>query len=108
MLRCMPMSWFWRSQWSSGKTREVRITPTVHFGMLTFAVNLGKWILRYLFANLIDEEIRRDEGFRQTLNEGAAKRVVAGRAARPLAISIPPPSGFPADLSSATPRASGS
>lgn len=28
-------------------------------------INLGKWILRYLFANLIDEEIKRDEVFRQ-------------------------------------------
>ncbi|KAF2856258.1 WD repeat protein-like protein [Plenodomus tracheiphilus IPT5] len=27
-------------------------------------INLGKWILRYLFSNLIDEEIRRDETFR--------------------------------------------
>lgn len=30
-------------------------------------INLGKWILRYLFANLIDEEIKRDEAFRQQI-----------------------------------------
>ncbi|KAK0645315.1 UBP9-binding protein [Lasiodiplodia hormozganensis] len=30
-------------------------------------INLGKWILRYLFANLIDEEIKRDESFRQNI-----------------------------------------
>ncbi|KAK8250398.1 WD repeat protein-like protein [Phyllosticta capitalensis] len=30
-------------------------------------INLGKWILRYLFANLIDEEIKRDETFREWL-----------------------------------------
>ncbi|TLD34400.1 WD repeat protein-like protein [Venturia nashicola] len=30
-------------------------------------INLGKWILRYLFGNLIDEEIRRDEQFRRAL-----------------------------------------
>jgi WD repeat-containing protein 48 len=30
-------------------------------------INLGKWILRYLFANLIDEELRRDEEVRQQL-----------------------------------------
>ncbi|KAK7535884.1 uncharacterized protein J3D65DRAFT_626600 [Phyllosticta citribraziliensis] len=30
-------------------------------------INLGKWILRYLFANLIDEEIKRDEAFREWL-----------------------------------------
>jgi len=28
---------------------------------------LGKWILRYLFDNLIDEEIKRDEAFRKQL-----------------------------------------
>ncbi|KAK4140921.1 uncharacterized protein C8A04DRAFT_31584 [Dichotomopilus funicola] len=71
-------------------------------------INLGKWALRYLFANLIDEEIRRDEAFRQKLNEGAAKRIAAGRMGPPLAISIPSqPNWGPADLSSATPRASG-
>ena len=78
--------------------------------MLTFAVNLGKWVLRYLFANLIDEEIRRDEALRQQLNQGATKRSVAGRMAPPLAISIPsrPGWGGSVDLSSATPRAGGS
>jgi WD repeat-containing protein 48 len=30
-------------------------------------INLGKWILRYLFDNVIQEEIRRDEGFRKKL-----------------------------------------
>ncbi|KAH3918541.1 hypothetical protein HBH56_037980 [Parastagonospora nodorum] len=30
-------------------------------------INLGKWILRYLFSNLIDEEIKRDETFRTSL-----------------------------------------
>lgn len=30
-------------------------------------INLGKWILRYLFSNLIDEEIKRDEDFRAEL-----------------------------------------
>ncbi|KAF2496223.1 WD repeat protein-like protein [Lophium mytilinum] len=30
-------------------------------------INLGKWVLRYLFSNLIDEEIKRDELFRQSL-----------------------------------------
>ncbi len=28
-------------------------------------INLGKWVLRYLFSNLITEEARRDEVFRQ-------------------------------------------
>ncbi|KAL9597106.1 MAG: hypothetical protein Q9179_004384 [Wetmoreana sp. 5 TL-2023] len=30
-------------------------------------INLGKWILRYLFANLIEEEIARDEVYRRQL-----------------------------------------
>lgn len=69
-------------------------------------VNLGKWVLRYLFANLIDEEIRRDEAFRQKLNEPATKRIAAGRVAPPLAIAIPSNPGWaPGDASSATPRA---
>jgi WD repeat-containing protein 48 len=29
-------------------------------------INLGKWVLRYLFAGLIDEEIRRDEKYRRS------------------------------------------
>ena len=30
-------------------------------------INLGKWVLRYLFSNLITEEIRRDQTFRNQL-----------------------------------------
>jgi WD repeat-containing protein 48 len=30
-------------------------------------INLGKWVLRYLFSNLITEEIRRDQTFRKDL-----------------------------------------
>ncbi|KAL1840528.1 hypothetical protein VTJ49DRAFT_349 [Mycothermus thermophilus] len=68
-------------------------------------INLGKWVLRYLFANLIDEEIRRDEDFRQKLNEGAVKKTT-GRVLPPLAISIPPHPNFSSNQpSSATPRA---
>ncbi|KAL2146121.1 hypothetical protein VTI28DRAFT_5214 [Corynascus sepedonium] len=72
-------------------------------------INLGKWVLRYLFANLIDEEIRRDEAFRQKLNQGVTTGNAGGRTGRPLAISIPPQPGWEqADPSSATPRPSGS
>ena len=35
-------------------------------------INLGKWVLRNLFASLIDEEIRRDEAFRKTIKSGPA------------------------------------
>ena len=30
-------------------------------------INLGAWVLRYLFADLVDEELRRDEAFRRSL-----------------------------------------
>ncbi|KAG6107902.1 hypothetical protein E4U14_003938 [Claviceps sp. LM454 group G7] len=43
-------------------------------------ISLGRWILRYLFANLIDEEMRRDQNYRQKLNEQIARRQSAGRA----------------------------
>ncbi|KAJ4267356.1 hypothetical protein NW762_003461 [Fusarium torreyae] len=55
-------------------------------------ISLGKWILRYLFADLVDEEIRRDEVHRQKLNEGIEARQVAtgGTAgAAQLSISLP-------------------
>ncbi|KAK3314894.1 hypothetical protein B0H66DRAFT_325169 [Apodospora peruviana] len=71
-------------------------------------INLGKWILRYLFANLIDEEIRRDEAHRQKLNEAVEKRITVGRVNSPLAISIPPPPGWVmSETPGTTPRANG-
>ena len=33
-------------------------------------INLGEWVLRYLFANLLHEEIRRDEAYRLALGRG--------------------------------------
>ncbi|KAF8533140.1 hypothetical protein BDD12DRAFT_866837 [Trichophaea hybrida] len=32
-------------------------------------INMGKWVLRYLFSNLIDEQIRRDNEYRKTLEK---------------------------------------
>ncbi|KAF4976551.1 hypothetical protein FZEAL_6785 [Fusarium zealandicum] len=55
-------------------------------------ISLGKWILRYLFTNLIDEEMRRDEAHRQKLNEGVETRQAVASAApetAPLSISLP-------------------
>ncbi|KAH9898623.1 WD40 repeat-like protein [Xylariomycetidae sp. FL2044] len=52
-------------------------------------INLGRWILRYLFAKLIDEEIRRDEMHRQKLNETVEKRQAASRMNPPGSITIP-------------------
>ncbi|KAI0145293.1 WD40 repeat-like protein [Xylariaceae sp. FL1272] len=73
-------------------------------------INLGRWILRYLFARTIDEEIKRDEAYRQKLNEAVEKRQAAIRINPPGSITLPPidtqvwnAAGSPV----ATPRASG-
>lgn len=50
-------------------------------------INLGKWILRYLFSNLIDEEIKRDEAFRNSLVQ--SKSGGLNRANPPSNIQIP-------------------
>ncbi|KAK3943586.1 hypothetical protein QBC46DRAFT_281881 [Diplogelasinospora grovesii] len=72
-------------------------------------VNLGKWVLRYLFGNLIDEEIRRDEAYRQKLNEAVEQRNAAGRANPLPSITIPQPAeSEPTDSPVTTPRPSGS
>lgn len=69
-------------------------------------INLGKWVLRYLFANLIDEELRRDEAFRQKLNQAVEKRMTAGRPS--MVIAIPPPAGWSLSGSpTTTPRPNG-
>ncbi|KAF2131515.1 WD repeat protein-like protein [Dothidotthia symphoricarpi CBS 119687] len=49
-------------------------------------INLGKWILRYLFSNLIDEEIRRDEVFR---SEQLQEKEIKAGAGRPTNIELP-------------------
>lgn len=74
------------------------------------AVSLGRWILRYLFANLIDEEIKRDETHRAKLNETVEKRRVAGRANAPTSIAIPESNMANWETSDqvTTPRANGS
>ncbi|KAK0376686.1 WD domain-containing protein [Colletotrichum limetticola] len=70
-------------------------------------INLGKWILRYLFAGLIDEEIKRDEAYRATLNEAVERRLQASRANPPSSISIPTDNAWD-ESSGMTPRANGS
>jgi WD repeat-containing protein 48 len=47
---------------------------------------MGKWVLRYLFSNLIDEEIRRDEEYRKTLEEKRERTRKEN-----LQIPLPPP-----------------
>ncbi|SPO05299.1 related to WD repeat-containing protein 48 [Cephalotrichum gorgonifer] len=70
-------------------------------------INLGKWVLRYLFAGVIDEEIRRDSAYRKTLNEAVEKRVAAAKGNPAMAISLPE-RGSLQSPSLLTPRASGS
>lgn len=36
-------------------------------------VNLGKWVLRWLFGDLIEEELRRDEAYRKSIAAKAAE-----------------------------------
>ncbi|XTI83619.1 WD40 repeat-like protein [Cenococcum geophilum] len=50
-------------------------------------INLGKWILRYLFSNLIDKEIKRDEAFRHMLLQ--EKKGSLQRTGAPPSIQIP-------------------
>ncbi|KAI0595788.1 WD domain-containing protein [Biscogniauxia sp. FL1348] len=74
-------------------------------------INLGRWVLRYLFANLIDEEIKRDEAHRLKLNETIERRQAMARLNEPLSIQIPEsgPNSWEASNSSVTtPRANGS
>ncbi|KAH6656827.1 WD domain-containing protein [Truncatella angustata] len=72
-------------------------------------INLGRWVLRYLFANLLDEEIKRDEAHRQKLNESVEMRLAAAsRTNAPNSISIPPIPDFEEYGSTvATPKANG-
>lgn len=89
-----------RSKQSVKFSRELRINAGL--------VNLGKWILRYLFAELIDEEIKRDETYRQKLNESIEKRQAAARVDPPNSIPIPTSTGWQqSDSPITTPRANG-
>lgn len=54
-------------------------------------INLGKWVLRYLFSNLINTEITRDEAYRKKLGDAKAEKDRMRRANAPPQISMPPP-----------------
>lgn len=69
------------------------------------AVNLGKWILRHIFSNLIDEMIKRDELFRKELNDNIKKS--GQRANAPMSIQIPTAGGSWPDNSAVTPKGNG-
>ena len=53
------------------------------------AVNLGKWILRFLFARLIDEEYARDAKFRYELMASTSKPNSLQRDNAPSSIQLP-------------------
>ncbi|KAL8837950.1 MAG: hypothetical protein Q9170_002322 [Blastenia crenularia] len=73
-------------------------------------INLGKWILRYLFSRLIDEEIARDEAYRRQLQSKQSRRTQRNPA--PSSIQMPSVNPTPwqnlqsEDDSLITPRAS--
>lgn len=72
-------------------------------------INHGKWILRYLFSNLIDEEIRRDEAHRAKLNETVEKNIATAKTRPPISVTIPTSPNFDQAVESPmTPRANGS
>lgn len=72
-------------------------------------INLGSWVLRWLFDKLIEEEIRRDEVYRAKLNESVEKRLAAAAARANPPSRIPLPQPFAHDGGSAraptTPKA---
>ncbi|KAI9815392.1 MAG: hypothetical protein M1826_002068 [Phylliscum demangeonii] len=68
---------------------DLPISDTVEFRE-DQRINLGKWVLRYLFSSLIDEEIRRDEAYRKTLIESeSANQATLQRRVPPPSIQLP-------------------
>ncbi|KAG0639544.1 hypothetical protein HOY80DRAFT_921414 [Tuber brumale] len=65
-------------------------------------INLGKWVLRYLFGNLITEEIARDEDYRKRLDSDREEREQMRRANAPPQISMPPVT-FSSDIGTQSP-----
>lgn len=71
------------------------------------AVNLGKWILRFLFAKLIEEELGRDAKFRKDLMATTSKPSSLRRNNAPASIQLPviaPQDAMNEDDSLITPR----
>lgn len=54
-------------------------------------ISLGKWVLRYLFANLIDEEIKRDEAHRKQINEEIERKITAAGGSKNVSLELAPP-----------------
>jgi len=75
--------------------------------LTAYLVNLGKWVLRHIFSNLVDEMIKRDEVYRAELNENIKKG--GERSNAPTSIQMPTPGiGFADNGAGATtPRGNG-
>lgn len=68
-------------------------------------ISLGRWVLRYLFANLIDEEIKRDEAYRKQLNADIERKAAAAGTGAPMGLDL---SGLNLSAGDAsTPKATG-
>ena len=52
-------------------------------------INLGKWVLRYLFVNLLDEELNRDAAYRKDLITNSSKSGSVQRMNAPHSIQLP-------------------
>ncbi|KAH6711116.1 WD repeat protein-like protein [Leptodontidium sp. 2 PMI_412] len=83
---------------------ELELDETVEFRD-DQRINLGKWILRHIFSNLIDEMIKRDEIFRKELNDNVKKS--GQRANAPMSIELPTSGGSWPDNSALTPKGNG-
>lgn len=83
------------------------VLPARNLLLIIKEVNLGKWVLRHIFSNLIDEVIKRDEAFRRELNENLKKS--GQRANAPSSIQLPQAysSDWPDNADTLTPRANG-
>lgn len=62
-------------------------------------INLGKWVLRYLFSGLIDEQLRRDEAYRKQLlvAQEERRRLLNENTSSPLPTSHPQTNGLHID-----------
>lgn len=56
-------------------------------------INLGKWVLRYLFSNLITEEVKRDQVFRNQLLSAKEEQKLQ-RENAPTSIELPQPTAL--------------
>lgn len=86
------------------EVRDCIVLVRLEANGIIYLVNLGKWVLRWLFSDLVEEEIRRDEVHRKIIAAKAAEIQALRRANAPASIDIPPAALGTQDGSLATPR----